>query len=143
MLLLSSNVSGRVNVNHKTYALPEIPGADREVRKLENKVADLRKSGKIAFSVDVKYDVTCDEMVELLQYGEYDVVHYSGHGFFAESSEDSCLFFWEQPGGISANNKIVTLSANELNALVERTKIRFMYLSCCQGGTAGAVVTPG
>lgn len=33
---------------------------------------------------------------------------------------------------------IDTLTANELHALVERTRIRFVYLSCCQGAVVGA-----
>jgi hypothetical protein len=138
ILLVSSNVSGSIKINNKTYQFPEIPGVDRELQILEDMIADLQQAGKVAFSVDVKYDITCDEMTELLQYGEHDMIHYSGHGFFAESPDSSCLFFWEKPGGKSQDNRITTISATELNTMVERTKIRFIYLSCCQGGTTGS-----
>jgi CHAT domain-containing protein len=139
MLFASSNVSGQVNVGGKLYGLPSIPGADQEIDTLERNIADLRTAGKIACTADFKYDVTYNEMVDLLQFGEYDIIHYSGHGFFSDSPENSCLFFWETPGGARVTNRIATLSATELNTLVERTKTRFIYLSCCQGGTAGGV----
>lgn len=139
MLLVSSNVSGAIKLNDKTYSLPEIHGAVKEAEQLEEMISELKQAGKAQISVDVKYDVTCDDIIDLLQYGDYDIVHYSGHGLFSESPEDSCLFFWKRQGGKSRQNSIETISATELNTLVEGSKLKFIYLSCCQGAMVGTV----
>lgn len=138
ILLVSSNVSGGFNFRGKPYHLPEIPGATKEIKALEGLINELRKGGDFLSTVDVRYDVTGEEMAELLQYGRYDVVHFSGHGMYSDSPESSCLFFWKKPGGKHAGNEIESLTANELNVLVEGTGVRFVYLSCCQGAVVGA-----
>jgi hypothetical protein len=138
ILLVSSNVSGTVALNSKNYALPEIPGACDEIEAIGKLINRGKELGNVQCSVEVKHDLTCEEMADLLQCGEYDIVHYSGHALYSESPESSCLFFWSEPGGKKAGNTIEALSANQLNVLVERSKIRFIYLSCCQGAMVGS-----
>ena len=74
-------------------------------------------------------------MSGLLESGGYDVIHFSGHGAFMEPAENSCLFV---RGNAHGEDVIDTLTANELNILVERSRIKFVYLSCCQGAQIGA-----
>jgi uncharacterized protein len=137
ILLVSSNVSGTVTYKGKVYQLPEIPGATKEIQALEQLIDGLKNKDEFQSTVDVKHDVTSEEMADLLQNGHYDVVHFSGHGMFSESPEDSCLFFWRYAGGQQSNNEIDSLTANELNVMVEGTNVKFVYLSCCQGATVG------
>ena len=134
-LLVSSNVSGQVTLNGKIYALPPIPGAQQEIDALNRLAEKYRQSGEVRCQFDVRHDVTRDEMAELLESGNYDVVHFSGHGVFLDPAENSCLFFRKER---NESGVIDTLTANELHALVERTRIRFVYLSCCQGAVVGA-----
>jgi CHAT domain-containing protein len=137
LLLVSSNVSGNTRVSGKSYVLPEIPAADGEIEALERLFAEQRDAGRVRCVVDVRRDVTCEEMAELLEQGEYDAIHYAGHGFHSESPEESCLFFWEEPKGKQVQNAVKCLSANELNNLVVRARTKFVYLSCCQGAAVG------
>jgi CHAT domain-containing protein len=74
-----------------------------------------------------------------LQGGDYDIIHYSGHGLFCETPENSSLFFWEKYNDENGRDCISAISATELNTLVERTKIKFIYLSCCQGAMVGPI----
>jgi CHAT domain len=130
ILLVSSNVSGAVQVGNKTYTLPNIPAVFTEVETLKDLIDRQRDRGNIRCSVEVKHDVTREEMINLLLQDNYDLIHFSGHGFYTDAPESSCLFFWNEGG---ANQRIGFLSANELNNLVEQTRLKFIYLSCCQG----------
>lgn len=138
VLLVSSNVSGPYKLNNKLYTLPPIPSVAEEIRSLEELFRAWKEEGKVQYTVDVRHDVTCEEMSRLIQRGNYDVIHYSGHGIYSESPENSCLFFWKKPGGNVQGNIIDMLTANQLNVLVNRTNTKFIYLSCCQGAMVGA-----
>jgi CHAT domain-containing protein len=66
---------------------------------------------------------------------EYDIVHYAGHGTYNSSSpEESKLFFWEHK---NKQGSVVEMHAAELAMLLERSSVRFMYLSSCNGTTSG------
>lgn len=132
ILLVSSNASGNVKVGNRTYSLPSIPGVIREVDSLDELIAKAREKGNIKCAVDVRHNVTRDDMIELLEQDYYDVLHFSGHGFYADSPENSCLFFCPEENR-AGESMIGALSANELNNLVEHTRLKFLYLSCCQG----------
>ncbi len=135
VLFLSSDVSGPVRLSGKIYTLPPIPGAKREIDELSQLADKFKKSGDLRCQFDVRHDVTKDEMSGLLESGGYDVIHFSGHGAFMETAENSCLFV---QGNANGEDVIDTLTANELNILVERSRIKFVYLSCCQGAQIGA-----
>jgi CHAT domain-containing protein len=68
-------------------------------------------------------------MEELLRNGNYDIVHYSGHSIFSDMSDTSSLFFWDS----EKKDHIEKITATALNIYVERSNIKFFYLSCCQG----------
>ena len=67
ILLVSSNVSGAVRLGQKQYTLPEIPGVAREVETLKEIMERQRGKGNIQCSIDVKHNVTREEMIALLQ----------------------------------------------------------------------------
>jgi CHAT domain-containing protein len=123
-------------VDDEVYTLPEIPGARTEVERIAAMITEGQRAGAIRCSVDVRHDVTCEGMSELVQGGGYDVIHYSGHAIHTDSPESSSLFFWQDDR--SHNDPIGMLTTNQLNFIVERTKLKFFYLSCCQGASAGA-----
>jgi CHAT domain-containing protein len=135
VLLVSSNVSGPFTIENKVFNLPEIPGAREEVEQIEALIREKQEDGKVRCIVDVKHDVTCEEMAEVLQEGKYDVIHYSGHAMYSETPENSSLFFRKK----RQNNQLIIerLTTNRLNFLVERTRLKFFYLSCCQGAMVG------
>jgi CHAT domain/Novel STAND NTPase 2 len=129
ILLVGSNTHGAVNMNEKDYQLSAIPGAVQEVQNLAQMIDQLNKNENVNLLYDLKIDISAAEMAELLQHGQYDIVHYSGHSFFAETPENSCLFFWDSP----KMECIEKITATGLNTIVERSNIKFFYLSCCQG----------
>ena len=135
ILLVSSNVSGHVSLDGGAFVLPEIPGASREIETLAQLAEECRASGDVRCHIDVRHEIGRNEMADLLENGNYDVVHYSGHGIFLEKSESSCLFFRRAEG---QQSPIEMLTATELNRLVERSPIKFFYLSCCQGAVVGS-----
>src|ERR1035438_6922488 len=129
VLLVCSNVSGEFTIARKRYAVPDIPNSETEVATLTT-LFDTMRTRNGSLTVDVETNPSCDEMADLIESGGYDVVHFSGHGFYADSPEDSCLLF-------RGANGIERLSAGRLNSLVNRSKIRLFYLSCCEGAAAG------
>jgi hypothetical protein len=135
ILLINSNVSGPVNINGRDYQLPPIPGARKEVEQIEAMIKEGQKEGRIRCSLDVKHDVTCEDMADILRRGKYDVIHFSGHAMYSEVPESSSLFFWRKTP--EPKTSIGMLTTNQLNFYVEGTNLKFFYLSCCQGAMAG------
>lgn len=138
ILFVNSNVSGEFILEKNKYYLPDIPGTFAEIQTLEEMVKKYKDDGVIKCAIDVKHDVTLDEISTLIRYGKYDLIHFSGHGMYSDSPESSCLFFWKKPGGKSVNNSIQMLTASQLNELVSKTRTKFIYLSCCHGAMIGS-----
>jgi hypothetical protein len=130
-LLVSSNVSGILSLNRKQYQVPEIPSVETEIEAIRELIEVNRQKGCLRAEVDIKHNPFLAEMSDCLKHGGYHLVHFSGHGIYADSPEDSCLLFR------GPNNTIERLTANRLNALLQRSKVRFFYLSCCEGAATG------
>ncbi|MDR3403469.1 MAG: CHAT domain-containing protein [Chthoniobacter sp.] len=129
ILLVASNTSGIVNVNGSQYYLPAIPAVQEEVEKIAAALtAPSSRAGKA--EVHVLVNPSAEEFVRALEEGEMDMLHYSGHGFYVSQNAERSSLFFRRPhdGGIDA------VTANDLHAAVDRSTLRFVYLSCCQGG---------
>jgi hypothetical protein len=133
MLLVSSNVSGTMQVEGRNMHLSPIPGVAEEINAIDKIIQDFRADGIVRCQVEVRHNVTATEMRELVESGQFDAVHYSGHAFFADPAENSAAVFWQNgPGG-----EIEMITATEWKHLLGYAPIRFFYLSCCQGATTG------
>ena len=127
VLILSSNTGDLGTAS-------DIPGVDAEGQRLYNYLGTqsfIPVSAQFVPTDHATYDRFRGELLD----GHYDIVHYAGHGWFdAESPGGSQLYFWadeKRQGGI------VSVRAEELKLLLDRTGVRLMYLSCCYGAATG------
>jgi len=114
--------------------IPTIDGVDDEIRQLQAffETQDFFPVKADILSTEV---ATKEHIREILKNPDYDIVHFAGHGHYnIDSPEESCLFFWE---GNNKTGNIVTMTAAELKLLLDQSSVRFVYLSCCYGTTAG------
>lgn len=96
----------------------------------------LEQKGVIRCKFDFKDadDLTFSEIEKLISSSNYDLIHYAGHGVLNdENTELSSLFFWKS----GRESEIKAMTANDLKDLVKDTKVRFFYLSCCEGSASG------
>ncbi len=118
VLIIASNTS------------PDIPGADREARKLYEYLARhefISVTANLLTTEEASYDAV---RAELSKPG-YDIIHYCGHGSYSNASpERSSLFFWEKTG---KQGRRMPMAATELTELLRNSEARFVYLSCCHG----------
>jgi hypothetical protein len=130
VLLVSCNASGTFTVNRRRFVAPEIPHAEEEVECIRALFEAARQQGDVHLEVDTEVDPSVERMGQLLERGHYHLVHFSGHGFYGDSPDDSCLLFPTSNGGVER------LTAGRLNELTHRSPVRFFYLSCCEGAVA-------
>ncbi len=112
-----------------------IPDVDREINSLAE---GLNQKLRYNLSFHIKKynseDADFGSIVEELEKGEYDIFHYAGHGYHdQESPDDSCISFWSQK---ERKGIIRYLTARKLSLLLEDTKLKFIYLSCCYSGNS-------
>ncbi len=117
---------------------PPIDGVDTEARELCNFLEH-----QDCIPVEVTFipteQATYARVREELRRTSYDIVHYAGHGSYnAASPEESSLRFWAEE---DKQGDVVSIQATELKMLLEHSKIRLVYLSCCSGTTTGSQVT--
>ena len=135
ILLVSSSASGPVVINNKSYELPAIPGAHREVEAIESMIREGQREGRVRCSLEVKHDPSLDEMTALLKSNKYDLVHFSGHAMYCDNPEDSSLFF--RQSNLSSPGVAERMTTNQLNYAVRGTRLKLFYLSCCEGAKSG------
>jgi CheY-like chemotaxis protein len=81
-----------------------------------------------------------EEVCSALNGCDYHMVHFAGHGsHFPESPDSSCLTLFSK----SDRNKEEYLTASDLARLLRNSNVRFLYLSCCQGGEAAGADRQG
>lgn len=138
VLLVASNVSGRITVSGQQYWLGEIPGADAELEEVRALFDRLAGDGQIRFRLEIlgTDKATYARVRDELQSGQHHLFHYSGHGFFDRRwPENSSLFFWEAGRG----SAIRAMTASELKLLIQDSDLHFAYFSCCEGATQAGV----
>jgi CHAT domain-containing protein len=75
-------------------------------------------------------DACAPVLKEKLEGGSYDVFHFSGHGYHHSTDPDkSGIILWKD----RKSRQLVGVSALELKNWLEKSRVRFAYLSCCEG----------
>lgn len=113
---------------------PPIDGVDIETQKLRDY---LRSQDSIPVEVTFlpSERATYEQVQTELKSGNYDVIHYAGHGYYkGDSPEESSLYFWTEE---NKQGDIVPMKATELKMLLGQSEARLMYLSSCYGTTTG------
>ncbi len=116
---------------------PVIPGVDYEIEALDDLLKALFDDKGILTWIKAlpTAEATYEKVRKELQKCEYHIVHYAGHGYYdKQSSEKSCLYFWEKP---NRQGKIIEMPVSELQILLRGGELRFAYLSCCLGTKVG------
>lgn len=117
---------------------PPIGGVDIEVRSLRDY---LQSQDCIPVKVSfLPTELATYRRVQTeLKKGNYDIVHYAGHGHYKEDSpEESSLYFWT---GENKCGDVVPMKATELKMLLGQSQARLLYMSSCYGATTGGKAT--
>jgi CheY-like chemotaxis protein len=81
-----------------------------------------------------------EEVCKALNRCEYHMVHFAGHGFYSPESPDASGLRLFSEGD---HNREACLTADDLARLLRNSNVRFLYLSCCQGGEAAGTELQG
>ena len=127
-LVLSADVSGEVFLKGRRFALPPIPGADVEGMKVKGTLEE--RGWKVMLLAGA--ELTLEAASAALDGCSYDLVHFCGHGFYAQlDPESSGLLLRNQDGDIAV------LEALRLRQLLKESRTRLVFLSCCEGAASG------
>lgn len=116
--------------------LPEIPGVDDEILRLNSGLKKLLHSRGFKFDINMipTENATFHNVYENLRNCDYHIVHYAGHGYHDEQdSDESGLQFWEKE---NFSGEIRQMPIRILRNLLKGSETRFFYLSCCQAAKA-------
>lgn len=113
---------------------PEIPGVDQEARELRDYLLHQK-----CINADVRLipseQATYERVQHELQLGNYDILHYAGHGAYEKDSpEESFLLFWNEE---NMQGGVRRMRCEELKLLLEQSSARLVYFSCCFGSASG------
>ena len=149
VLLISSNISlkqsDKVLMGNEDRPLgiylpevKELDSPDSEVNEI-NKIIEEAKEKK---GLDIEAEVLDSSRLDYESFmheialNKYDIIHYNGHGYYEEGKQgentNSCIFIRKNKG---SNDKIVAIRRDKLRTILGgRTRLKFVYLSSCQGG---------
>lgn len=82
-------------------------------------------------TVDVMLSATADLLHQRLEYFEYDVVHFIGHGEYREDQQEGYLIFER------ADGRAQPVSAESLRQILCHRNIRLVFLNACETGMVG------
>lgn len=82
-------------------------------------------------SVEVLLDATPGLLHQALETGEYDVLHFIGHGEYDANADIGYLVFEDEEGGIQK------VDARILQQIICRRNIRLVFLNACESGEGG------
>jgi CHAT domain-containing protein len=117
---------------------PDIPGVDIEAAELAQLLPQVFERKRIETEIVFlpTHLATYARVRRELRNDKYHIVHYAGHGrHVPDRPDESCLFFWEDE---SRKGAIKQLRATELDILLWSSAVRFLYLSCCDGGASAS-----
>jgi len=126
-LVISANVSGEIILKGRHFGLPPVPGVETEGLKVK---AALEEHGWQVTLLSGA-DLTLEAAIAALDGCNQDLVHYSGHGFYSQLDPDS--------SGLVLRNKdgdVAVLDALRLRQLLKESRVRFVFLSCCEGAAS-------
>jgi hypothetical protein len=82
-------------------------------------------------TVDVFARVAPDQIHDLLKMGNYQVVHFIGHGVFNEQRREGCLVFENERGGE------MMLGEREVREIFCKRGLSLVFLNACESGRGG------
>lgn len=82
-------------------------------------------------TVDVFARVTPDQIHDLLKTGNYQVVHFIGHGVFNEERREGCLVFENERGGE------LMLGERQVREIFCKRGLSMVFLNACESGRGG------
>jgi hypothetical protein len=102
---------------------------DREWRKLDEAVGDLKARGRIALE---RLDVaTLGDLQRRLRKGDYHIFHFIGHGGFDPGSDDGKLLLEDEVG------RSKTVSGESIGTILhDHRPLRLAVLNACEGARA-------
>jgi hypothetical protein len=126
-LIISANVSGELVLKGRRFGLPPIPGADIEGLKVKS-ILEHRGWQVTLMSGP---ELTLEAAASALDGAKYDLIHFCGHGIYAQLDPDSSgLVLRNQEGDI------MVLDASALRQRLKESRTRFVFLSCCEAGAS-------
>jgi CHAT domain-containing protein len=76
--------------------------------------------------------VTIEHLGKLAAGKSFDVLHFAGHAQYEEQRQEAGLYVWKEGDGGALEQHLLTLP--ELEDLLKRMRVGFVYLNCCRAG---------
>jgi CHAT domain-containing protein len=127
-LVMSANVSGEIVLKGRHFALPPVPGVEEEGLKVK---AALEQHGWQVTLLSGAA-LTLESASAALDGCKHDLIHFSGHGFYAQLDPDSSGLVLRDAAG-----DVAILEALRLRQLLKESRVRLVFLSCCEGAASG------
>jgi hypothetical protein len=126
-LIISANVSGEIVLKGRRFGLPPIPGAETEGLKVKS---ILEARGWLVTLLSGP-ELTLEAAGSALDGARYDLIHYCGHGIYAQLDPDSSgLVLRNQEGDL------MVLDAATIRQRLKESRTRFIFLSCCEAAAS-------
>jgi hypothetical protein len=126
-LVISANVSGEIVLKGRRFGLPPIPGAETEGLKVKSLLED--RGWQVTLLSG--QELTLEAADSALDGAKHDLIHFCGHGIYAQLDPDSSgLVLRNQEGDI------MVLDASTLRQRLKESRTRFVFLSCCEAAAS-------
>jgi CHAT domain-containing protein len=128
-LVISANVSGEILLKGRRFGLPPIPGADTEGLKVKG----LLEERGWQVTLMSGQELTLEAADSALESAKHDLIHFCGHGIYAQLDPDSSgLVLRNQEGDL------MVLDASTLRQRLKDSRTRFVFLSCCEAAASAS-----
>ena len=117
--------------------IPPLESVQKEVDELASLFQQELRQPLVEKGVTVvrSHEATYDEVAKLMEMGQFDIVHYAGHGLARDDTpEQNALVLWKGKG----SQKLKPLPAYALVDILRDSAVQFFYLSSCLGAATGA-----
>jgi hypothetical protein len=126
-LVISADVSGEIVLKGRRFGLPPIPGADSEGLKVKSLLED--RGWQVTLMSGP--ELTLEAADSALDSAKHDLIHFCGHGIYAQLDPDSSgLVLRNQEGDL------MVLEASTLRQRLKESRVRFVFLSCCEAAAS-------
>jgi two-component system alkaline phosphatase synthesis response regulator PhoP len=117
--------------------VPPLEHVQKEVEELTSLFQQELRQSLVEKEVTVvrSQEATYEEVTKLVEVGQFDIVHYAGHGLERDDTpEQNALVLWKGKG----SQKLEPLPAHALVDVLRDSNVQFFYLSGCLGAATGA-----
>ena len=112
---------------------PDIPFVNNEIFSLKNQLQKIAIEQNIELKITTILPFEADyiNVMDLLQSGEYNIIHFAGHCNIDQNDGAAYLYLWEKP---QQQGRVCAVEAREIFEMIG-DQLRFYYLNTCHSAS--------